>query len=233
VAALLFGAFLFVPWPRDLMALAGAGILMTSRRMHSRRMLGLVDWQLLVLFMGLFVVNHALQGTGVPAHAVAALAAAGVDLHEPAPLFAASFVLSNLVSNVPAVMLLLPAATHPLGGTVLALSSTLAGNLFIVGSIANIIVADSDKMSIIRPEQFVESGQEHGLGGQRMNGLDGVRERLDVFQAHPRFRHSCHQVSPLSLQHAHVNVMDIGRNRPRKPVNAGNLPQRLLLGQLQ
>ena len=143
VAALLFGAFLLVPWPRDLMALAGAGILMTSRRMHSRRMLGLVDWQLLVLFMGLFVVNHALQETGVPAQAVAALAAAGVDLHAPAPLFAASFVLSNLVSNVPAVMLLLPAATHPLGGTVLALSSTLAGNLFIVGSIANIIVVQA------------------------------------------------------------------------------------------
>jgi Na+/H+ antiporter NhaD/arsenite permease-like protein len=102
-----------------------------------------VDWQLLVLFMGLFVVNQALQETGVPAHAVAALAAAGVDLHALAPLFAASFVLSNLVSNVPAVMLLLPAATHPLGGTVLALSSTLAGNLFIVGSIANIIVVQA------------------------------------------------------------------------------------------
>jgi Na+/H+ antiporter NhaD/arsenite permease-like protein len=49
-------------------------------------------------------------------------------------------VLSNIVSNVPAVMLLLPSATHALAGPVLALSSTLAGNLLIVGSIANIIV---------------------------------------------------------------------------------------------
>lgn len=140
VAAILFAGFLFVPWPRDLMALAGAGFLLTSRRLHSRRMLGLVDWEILVLFMGLFIVNHALQQTGIPAQAVAQLAAAGVDLHTPAPLFAASFLLSNLVSNVPAVMLLLPVADHPLGGTLLALSSTLAGNLLIVGSIANIIV---------------------------------------------------------------------------------------------
>ncbi len=51
--------------------------------------------------------------------------------------------MSNLVSNVPAVMLLLPVATHPMGGTLLALSSTLAGNLFIVGSIANIIVVQA------------------------------------------------------------------------------------------
>jgi Na+/H+ antiporter NhaD/arsenite permease-like protein len=46
------------------------------------------------------------------------------------------------VSNVPAVMLLLPFADYPLGGTVLAVFSTLAGNLLIVGSIANIIVID-------------------------------------------------------------------------------------------
>jgi len=96
-----------------------------------------------VLFIGLFVVNHALQQTGLPDHVVADLLAAGVDLHHPGPLFASTLVLSNIVSNVPAVMLLLPLATHPLAGPVLALTSTLAGNLLIVGSIANIIVVDS------------------------------------------------------------------------------------------
>ena len=143
VAALLFVAFLVAPWPRDLMALAGAGLLLMSRRLHSHRMLGLVDWQLLVLFIGLFIVNHAMQKTGLPAQAIAALAAMGVDLHGPASLFAAGALLSNLVSNVPAVMLLLPAATEGLGGPVLALSSTLAGNLLIVSSIANIIVVQT------------------------------------------------------------------------------------------
>ncbi|AFL75737.1 SLC13 family permease [Thiocystis violascens] len=140
VATVLFAGFLFIPWPRALMALAGAALLLTSRRLHSFRMLGLVDWQLLVLFIGLFIVNHALQQTGLPAQAVAALATQGVDLHAPTPLFVTSFLLSNLVSNVPAVMLLLPVATDPISGPLLALSSTLAGNLLIVGSIANIIV---------------------------------------------------------------------------------------------
>jgi Na+/H+ antiporter NhaD/arsenite permease-like protein len=140
VTVALFAAFLLVPWPRELMALAGAGLLLTSRRLHSRHMLGLVDWQILVLFMGLFVVNHAMQQTGLPAYMVTSLAANGFDLNREGPLFVAGLLLSNLVSNVPAVMLLLPTASGMQAGTVLALSTTLAGNLFIVGSIANIIV---------------------------------------------------------------------------------------------
>ena len=134
--------FLFTSWPRDVVALTGAGVLLMSRKLHSSKMLGLVDWELLILFIGLFVVNHALQKTGLPALAVAELAALGVPLDQPAPLFAATLLLSNIVSNVPAVMLLLPVAGHALAGLLLALVSTLAGNLFIVGSIANIIVVD-------------------------------------------------------------------------------------------
>ena len=104
--------------------------------------MGYVDWQLLLLFIGLFVVNHAFESTGLAAEAVAQLAAQGVHLAETGPLLVVGVALSNLVSNVPAVMLLLPHASHPLAGPVLALSSTLAGNLLIVGSIANIIVVD-------------------------------------------------------------------------------------------
>lgn len=143
VAGALLVAFLVAPWPREHMALIGAGILLTSRQLHSRKMLGLVDWELLVLFMSLFVVNHALQRTGLTEQAMAWLASLGVRLDQPGSLFAATFLLSNLVSNVPAVMLLIPAVHHPLGGLLLALVSTLAGNLLIVGSIANIIVVDA------------------------------------------------------------------------------------------
>jgi len=143
VAAALLAVFLFTEWPREVAALAGAGALLMSRKLHSTKMLGLVDWELLILFMGLFVVNRALADTGLTAQAVSALADAGLPLAEPAPLFATAFVLSNLVSNVPAVMLLLPAATEPFSGPMLALVSTLAGNLLIVGSIANIIVVDA------------------------------------------------------------------------------------------
>ena len=151
VAAALLTVFLFVPsWPRDVAALTGAGLLLMSRRLHSTKMLGLVDWELLILFIGLFVVNHALQETGIAAGIVADLAAAGVNLERPVPLFAATLVLSNIVSNVPAVMLLLPVAGHALAGPTLALVSTLSGNLLIVGSIANIVVLDAAERRGIR-----------------------------------------------------------------------------------
>lgn len=143
VAGTLVLVFLATDWPREVAALVGAGLLMMSRRLHSNKMLGLVDWELLILFIGLFVVNHAFERTGMAADAVRALAAAGLALSDPAPLFGTTFVLSNVISNVPAVMLLLPAASEPFSGPMLALVSTLAGNLVIVGSIANIIVVDA------------------------------------------------------------------------------------------
>jgi Na+/H+ antiporter NhaD/arsenite permease-like protein len=135
-------AFLLTDWPRGVVALAGAGILLVSRRQRSRDILALVDGQLLVLFVGLFVVNHALQSAGLLARGLDFARGHGVDASQPATLFASVVVLSNLVSNVPATMLLLPAATHELAGPILALASTLAGNLIVVGSIANIIVVD-------------------------------------------------------------------------------------------
>src|SRR5512142_1474163 len=139
----LLVVFLDGRWPREVAALTAAGLLLLSRKLHSQTKLGLVDWELLVLFVGLFVVNHAFQATGVPERLVRRLAGAGFDVGRPAPLFAATFVLSNVVSNVPAVMLLLPWAHHPAAGPLLALVSTFAGNLFIVGSVANIIVVDA------------------------------------------------------------------------------------------
>ncbi|HUN94153.1 MAG TPA: anion transporter [Burkholderiaceae bacterium] len=145
VAATLVVVFLLGRWPRDVAAVVGAGLLLCSRRLHSRQMLGLVDWELLVLFIGLFVVNRAFADTGLPERALQQLADLGVPLSSPGPLFAATFLLSNVVSNVPAVMLLLPAAHGPLDGAMLALVSTLAGNLFVVGSIANIIVVDASR----------------------------------------------------------------------------------------
>jgi len=135
-------AFLATDWPREVVALAAAGVMLASRSQRSREILALVDWQLLVLFAGLFVVNHALEGSGMLAQAIGAARAHGLDPSEPAALFVITVPLSNLVSNVPAVMLLLPTATHPDAGTILALASTLAGNLLLVGSIANLIVAD-------------------------------------------------------------------------------------------
>ncbi len=149
VAGALLVVFVATDWPRDIATLVGAGLLLLSQRFHTREVTALIDWDLLVLFMSLFVVNHALAETGLTAAAVGALQARGLDPAHTGVLFGATLVLSNLVSNVPAVMLLLPvvgAAGNMAmadAGLVLALVSTLAGNLLIVGSIANIIVVDA------------------------------------------------------------------------------------------
>lgn len=144
VALVLMGIFLFTDWPREVAALAGAGVLLLSRRLHSRQVVGLVDWHLLLLFMGLFVVNNAFEQTGLAAQAVAWLGDQGVVLTQPGTLLVVGAVLSNLVSNVPAVMLLLPhlGTNASQAGALLALVSTFAGNLLLVGSIANLIVVD-------------------------------------------------------------------------------------------
>ncbi len=142
VACALMGIFLFTDWPREVAALVGAGVLLLSRRFHSSHVMGFVDWELLILFMGLFVVNHAFESTGLAAQAVGWLAGQGVHLADSAVLVTATVALSNLVSNVPAVMLLIPHAQGIQGGVTLALISTFAGNLLLVGSIANLIVVD-------------------------------------------------------------------------------------------
>lgn len=140
--AALVPAFLFAPWPREWVALAAAGILLTSRRTASRDSLALVGRQLLLLFFGRFVVHEGLDRTDAPAAVLEAVARRGIDIGRTEWLLPVSAALSTLVSNVPAVMLLLPTAEGPGAGTVLAMASTLAGNPLLVGSIANLIVVD-------------------------------------------------------------------------------------------
>lgn len=162
VAGVLLLIFLFTDWPRDVAALVGAGVLLLSRRLHSAHVMGLIDWPLLILFMGLFVVNHAFETTGLAAQAVAWLGTQGVHLTDPGPLLVAGAVLSNLVSNVPAVMLLLPhlAGSGEQAGVMLALVTTFAGNLLLVGSIANLIVAD-----LARQQGIVIDWKRHAVTG--------------------------------------------------------------------
>lgn len=133
-------ALFLSPVPAALTALGIAGAVMTSRRMHTRDMLGLVDWQILALFISLFVVVRGFELSGWTEAAREALA---VDLSEPAVLIPGVAVLGNLVGNVPAVMLMLPfVGREPATGYALALASTFAGNAVLVGSIANLIVAE-------------------------------------------------------------------------------------------
>ena len=142
VVCAVLAAFTLTTWPHEVVALVAAGVLLLSRRLHSAEIMGYVDWSLLVLFMGLFVVNAAIDRTGLPAEAVAWLVRQNIALGDPVPLTLLGVSLSNLVSNVPAVMLLLPHLHGETQGVLLALVSTLAGNLLLVGSIANLIVVD-------------------------------------------------------------------------------------------
>jgi len=137
----LFG-FIALPIPREVAALCAGGLVLLSRRTESRVVFGLVDWQLLLLFLGLFVVNHAVAEAGLLERMYDVVRGSGVDLASPVWLFAVTAFLSNIISNVPAVMLLLPATPNPQARLLLALASTLAGNLFLLGSIANLIVAE-------------------------------------------------------------------------------------------
>ena len=148
---LLVGMF-FTPVPRELTAMVVAGLLLCSRRMTTRAMLGLVDWHLITLFCGLFVVIHGIEATGLPHRAVAWLATHGVFLDDPFTLTGVSVVLSNLVSNVPATMLLVKFLdlAQPEPWYVLAVSSTFAGNLITIGSIANLITIEQARRYGIR-----------------------------------------------------------------------------------
>ena len=136
-------ALFLSPVPAPLTALGIAGVVLTSRRMRTRDMLAHVDWSLLALFIGLFIVGRGLEVSGWTEAARDALTAAGADPSHPAVLLAAVSLLSLLVGNVPAVMLLLPfVGRQPATGYAMALASTFAGNAVLVGSIANLIVAE-------------------------------------------------------------------------------------------
>lgn len=139
------------PVPREVSTLAIAGILLVSRHVRSRTLVSAVDWNLLILFIGLFVVTGAFftevqgdAGSGGIAHQ---LAAGGWLPDRLSILVPMALAISNTIGNVPAVMLILRAWPSPPEGAMAALAilSTLAGNLFLVGSIANLIVAERAK----------------------------------------------------------------------------------------
>jgi Na+/H+ antiporter NhaD/arsenite permease-like protein len=153
LVVLLIGFFLYAGADaneRAIGALAGAGILLFSSRKQAEKLQQLADWNLLLLFLGLFVLNGAMRDRHLIENAFHHVAALGLHLEKPIALSATTTVLSNLVSNVPAVLLLQPTVQASAVAQhsnrlwyLLALVSTWAGNLTLVGSIANLIVAES------------------------------------------------------------------------------------------
>lgn len=141
VTVLLFAALLAGVAPA-LAALGAASLLLVTRRLDPLKIYALVDWSLLVMFAGLFVVIAGVERAGLTAQWMTLLEAGG---RTTLPALAmATTALSNLVSNVPAVLLLRSwVAEFPSperAWLTLAMASTLAGNLTLVGSVANLIV---------------------------------------------------------------------------------------------
>jgi Na+/H+ antiporter NhaD/arsenite permease-like protein len=138
----------FTSIPREVSALTIAGIILCNRKMTTRSILSLVDWHLITLFCALFVVVQGVIKYGIPQSGVLFLGTLGYDINRPMVLSSVTLVLSNLVSNVPAVMLLLK--NIDLEQTknlyLLALVSTYAGNFFIIGSIANLITIEQARL---------------------------------------------------------------------------------------
>jgi Na+/H+ antiporter NhaD/arsenite permease-like protein len=127
---------------RSIAALAGAGVLFFSHHPKAAKLYTRVDFNLILLFLGLFVVNGAMSNQHLTNQIFGFIRQLHIDLNHPVMLAGAATVLSNIVSNVPAVLLLSPAVHSSRDWYLLALISTFAGNLTLVGSIANLIVAE-------------------------------------------------------------------------------------------
>jgi Na+/H+ antiporter NhaD/arsenite permease-like protein len=136
--------FFFAGWPVPRVALLAGTILLVTRRVKPERIYREIDWALLVLFIGLFIVVAGLEKTNVPAKLFAAASRFHLERTAPMALFAA--ILSNIVSNVPAVLVFKSFVPHlpdpARAWLTLAMSSTLAGNLTVLGSVANLIVVE-------------------------------------------------------------------------------------------
>ncbi|MEJ6486435.1 anion transporter [Nostoc punctiforme UO1] len=124
--------------PTAEVTLIAAALLLVTRRLKPERILQKVDWDLLLMFCGLFILTEGVQKLG-------SLGWLSRFVDNPLSILGITALLSNLVSNVPAVLLLHHLIPHPDTRTwlLLAAASTLAGNLTLLGSVANLIVAEA------------------------------------------------------------------------------------------
>jgi Na+/H+ antiporter NhaD/arsenite permease-like protein len=142
VVALAMIVMFFVGWPVPKVAIVAGAVLLITRRVRPEKVYERIDWPLLVMFAGLFIVIAGVEKTSFETE----LGALAGRLHLDNTFLLSGFtaVLSNLVSNVPAVLVFKPflgqLADPKRAWLVLAMASTLAGNLTVVGSVANLIV---------------------------------------------------------------------------------------------
>jgi Na+/H+ antiporter NhaD/arsenite permease-like protein len=149
ILALVLAGFIAGLSPALVAAMGGA-VLLIRRSVHPEEIYKEIDWPLLVFFIGLFLIIGAAEQAGVAQQMLAV--AERMNLHNTWIFAGVVALLSNLVSNVPAVMLLkglVPQFQNPSQfWLLLAMASTLAGNLTVTGSIANIIVIEKARPEV-------------------------------------------------------------------------------------
>ena len=150
LASLAMIVMFFAGWPVPKVAVVAAALLLITRRVNPEKVYRRIDWSLLVMFVGLFVVIAGVEKTSLEKDLAAF--AGQIHLDNVFLLSAFSAVLSNLVSNVPAVLVFKPFAAYLANPTrawlTLAMSSTLAGNLTVLGSVANLIVIQQARRKV-------------------------------------------------------------------------------------
>jgi Na+/H+ antiporter NhaD/arsenite permease-like protein len=144
IASAAMIALFFAGQPVPKVAVIVGGLLLITRRVKPERVYREIDWGLLAMFIGLFIVIAGIEKTPLPAELFRATSRF--------PLSISSAVLSNLVSNVPAVLVfksVVPKLADPARAWLtLAMSSTLAGNLTVLGSVANLIVVERARREV-------------------------------------------------------------------------------------
>ncbi len=169
VAVVVAAAFLASPHPDwlPLIALIGGSVVLFFlpfvSTVTARSLIAKVDWGIILFFVGLFLLLAGVRASGLSAAIQGAFTSAlGGQAGGLAWLVGMSSLLSNLISNVPAVLLL--AEVVPQGSTqlwlALAASSTLAGNATILGAACNVIVvqvASREGVSVTMKD-FVKAG---------------------------------------------------------------------------
>jgi Na+/H+ antiporter NhaD/arsenite permease-like protein len=150
IASLAMIVMFFVGWPVPKVAIVTGAALLITRRVDPEKVYRSIDWGLLVMFAGLFIVIAGVERTSLENDLIAV--AGRLHLDNVFLLSGFSAVLSNLVSNVPAVLVFKPLVGHLANPTrswlTLAMSSTLAGNLTLLGSVANLIVVQQARAKV-------------------------------------------------------------------------------------
>jgi Na+/H+ antiporter NhaD/arsenite permease-like protein len=152
IATAALVALFFGGQPPAKAAIIIGGLLLLTRRVRSERIYAEIDWSLLLMFAGLFIIVAGAERSLLSGDAVAAVGRLHLD--SVPVLSAVTAILSNLVSNVPAVLMLKPfidpLRDHHTAWLTVAMASTLAGNFTVLGSIANLIVVQRAAASGVR-----------------------------------------------------------------------------------